>query len=169
MLGLHEHRLDFSIIDELDTNNIVFLDKSVYMELPELPILEITKPMFNEVYRIHIRPNQVNVINSMQLGLPCDTALPDGIYTLRYGINPHTILFKCTEYFKLSILLEKIGKLLLSLDTYNLELHTELKNKVVDLYILVKAIPENTKAGKVQLAVEQYKSADKIVERLLSC
>ena len=169
MLGLHQHRLHFSIIDETDPNNLVWLDKSDYMEIPDLPILEVTKPMFNEVYRIHIIPNQVNVINSIQLGYDCDTALPDGVYILKYGLNPHDVIYKCVDYFKLSLLLEKIGKLLVSLDTSDLETVGELKNKIVDLYILTKGIVENTKHGRVQMAVEQYKLADKIVERLMAC
>lgn len=169
MLGIHEHRLNFSIIDELDKKNLIFLDKSTYMEQPDMPILEVTKPMFKQVFKIHIIPNQVNIINSINLGFDCDTTLPDGLYKLKYGVNPHTIVYKCIDYFKLSSLYEKIGNLLLTLDTCDLDSVTEIKNTIVDLYILTKAIPLNTLNGRTQLAVQQYRLADKMVDRLYTC
>jgi hypothetical protein len=169
MLGIHEHRLDFSILDEKDSHNLVWLDKSSYMEVPDMPVLEVTKPMFKEHYRIHIIPNQVNVINSVNLGCDCDTDLPDGLYNLRYGVNPHDVVFKCKDYFKVSLLLERIDDLLLNLDVCDLDSKKAIKDKIVDLFILVKAIPVNTACGRTQMAVEQYKLAMKIIDRLNAC
>lgn len=169
MLGIHEHRLDFSILDEKDSHNLIWLDKSSYMEIPDMPILEVTKPMFKEVFRIHIIPNQVNIINSINLGFDCDTDLPDGLYTLKYGVNPHDVVYLCKDYFKISLLLGKIDNLLIALDTCDLDAKKAIKNSIMDLFILTKAIEANTANGRTQMAVEQYKLATKIIEKLNSC
>lgn len=167
MLGIHQHILDFSIINEEDLFNISFLDKSIYMETPNMPIVEIQKPMFNQVYRIPIIPNKVTNFNSFTFGNNIYKELPDGIYTIRYCINPHDTIYVEKQILKQSKILCNLQRLLLDLDYCDKKSFDKLKKEILDIYVLLESSKAHCNDCNNTLAVEQYKLANKLTESLL--
>ena len=98
--------LSLDINSKNDCNNFVITDTSFYN--PNLPIecvtLEITPPGCNSVY-FTVLPGFSTSYNGALLGLQnvnspeCLSPLPDGIYYIKYSINPNDKIY--VEYYYL--------------------------------------------------------------------
>lgn len=108
--------LDFDIYDgDYNPKTLVFMDKSLYMELPEKPKLEIILPGYTDIKSFPVTANTLTSINSSLLGLNDINKfsdLPDGIYTLIYSICPSDIFCKTKLYLRTISLEHKLWDIL---------------------------------------------------------
>lgn len=99
------------------------------------PTIEITPPGFL-MESIAFVPQTIQIYNADTLGISCDgcidTALPDGIYSMKYSVNPAYLYFVVKTFLRVDKLIEKHDRAYLKLDilqcdmTYKREQRMEL-------------------------------------------
>lgn len=108
--------LSFSILQDLNTSRLLFLDTSVYTSDPISPKLFITFPDFNKVYSVNINSQSINILNTQLLGYTNGISeFPDGVYKIKYQIGEtgdeciiENSFFRTTKAWnKLDILLQQ--------------------------------------------------------------
>lgn len=172
-----KHILDFEILDIDNPKIIVFLDASEYYEKPEMPILEITLPGFNNHFVVNIIDGQINVFNANTIGITktlqakddCLPDLPDGVYKFMYRICPYDKLYLCKYYLRTVLLNKKIKHLykLLEFTDCSITEDAKLKSKLLDIDQLVLAAKAFAEDGNNKKASNLYQLADKIVNDLI--
>lgn len=178
MPSSYKNIIDFEILDIDNPKIIVFLDASEYLaDNPELPILEITLPGFNNHFVVNITPKQINVLNANTIGITktlqakddCLPDLPDGVYKFMYRICPYDKIFLCKYYLRtvlLNIKIKELYKLLEFSDCSFLE-DAKLKSKLLDIDQLLVAAKAFAEDGNNKKASNLYQLADKIVNDLI--
>lgn len=122
MKGLKRHILDFEIVPTGNPKTLVFVDASQYMGVPERPLLEITLPGYSRYFLVNVTASAVNTFNSNTIGLTSllngDSLvnLPDGIYSFRYKICPYTLAFINKNFFRTTLLEDRLAVLYDRLD-----------------------------------------------------
>lgn len=113
-------KLDFVVLQTNSVMNMTVLDISTYPLSPAVtsPTIKITVPSFGTVTRPFIT-GTYNVYNSTNLGitpLGQETALPDGVYTLRYFVDPEAETYVEYSILRVAKLEEKYYEAFLTLD-----------------------------------------------------
>lgn len=153
--------LDFDIIESGNKKTIVFLDSSEYPERPGNPLFEVKFPSISEIYKILIRPKEVNSINTKLLEYSTDIIeFPDGLYSFRYSIDPNATKFVCKDYMRFTKAKCKIKELLLSKD-----IDTETINKLYKLDIYIQAAEELADSDKLK-AMEYFDLVQKELKKI---
>lgn len=81
-------KLDFTILKDLSSSRILFLDTSDYSSSPVSPTLHIKFPDFKKEYSTPIRFGEINIINTSMLKFSeYNVDFQDGIYDMTYEIN----------------------------------------------------------------------------------
>lgn len=92
--------LDLHIDYNTSANNIIIVDISTYSNNPKNPTLEIIVPGFNKKAVMFV-PKAANIITSEYLGLQDEfNEFPDGLYYLKYSVQPNTTRFVERQYFR---------------------------------------------------------------------
>lgn len=174
MLGIHEHVLDFEILETGNTKTLVFLDSSDYMEEPERPLLEVTMPGYTKYFLVNVVSKQVNTFNSSTLGLNQVLLqsqlvdLPDGVWQFKYKICPYKYVYKIKKHIRVTMLINKLKTLYNKIDLSECAGtdNKELQKLLVQIHVLIegaKAAVENDS----KKAQTYYRLADKLVQKAL--
>ena len=164
--------LNISLLDTYNPTVLSILDVSEYPigYIVQNPYVEITPPGFSKVTSI-FTPKSINIFNAPTLGLaPSGTLspLPDGLYKIRYSIQPNHINLIDRDYYKIDQLKEAYDrgflKLGLTICNSNAEEKMRLLLDEAELYIQGAVAAANS--CNVKLAQELYKKAQKILEKL---
>lgn len=115
--------LNIDIIDTHNTKTIGIVDNSFYSSTQPIinPTFEIYPPGFNKVSLTAIN-NSVNVFNSNHLKLTCSddednlSTLPDGIWTIKYSINPSLTNYVEKTFIRTDLIECKYDNVFLKLD-----------------------------------------------------
>lgn len=173
MKGVHQHILDFEIIETGNLKTIVFIDSSQYMENPESPLLEITIPGTNKYLLVAIQPRKVNTFNSNTLNLTpyilndCDLIdLPDGVYSYKYKICPYQYINRAKYYLRATKLLNSLDIFLDSFE-FSDKIADEDRSTIIDINILIESAKASAELGNTERASNKYHLADKKVKSLL--
>lgn len=176
MKGVHEHILDFEILETGNLKTLVFIDSSQYMENPEKPLLEIILPGMNKYLLVNIQPRKVNTFNSNTLNLTptilndCNLIdLPDGVYSFKYKICPYKYINRVKIYLRVTNLLISLKKVLddLSLSDCTISSDNGIKDAILDIFILIESAKASAELGNKERASNKYHIADKKVSCLL--
>lgn len=155
-----------------ETNNIRVLrlfDTSLYAE--SMPVdcgtLSITSPGFNLPVNIEVLPSFNTVLTACTLGLQttgCQEAtqpLPDGIYTIRYSVSPHSSVFVEYQHLRVTQTSNRYFNLLGELEMSACEPDADVKEQLAELR-LIKSFIDAAKA-KVEYAHEPEAGVELLV------
>lgn len=174
MLGLHEHNLDFEILETGNSKTLVFVDSSTYMEEPERPLLEVIMPGYTKYFLVNVNARNVNTFNSSTLGFnevlkkECLVDLPDGVWQFKYKICPYKYVYIVKKSMRVTLLLNKLKSLYNKIDLSECAGKNDdlLKIGLVDIHILIegaKAVVEKNS----KMAEKYYRLADRLIQRQL--
>lgn len=174
MIGLNQNFIDFDILDNDNTKNIVFLDMSKYFESPSNPILEIYLPGSSKYLMAQIQPGKINVLDSNTIGLssifttnvPMD--LPDGVYTFTYKFCPYEN-YRSTKYKLRTTFLDRdIQKIYdnVQLSECPTETVEGIKKDLLDIYIFIESAKANAQLNKPDRASKDFEIASNKVKKL---
>ena len=113
--------LDIIVIPTYNTYTMAVVDNSTYPTDPPVvvsPTLQIDVPGFGTVYK-DFTVIETNVFNSTDLGITTagnECALPDGIYYLKYSVNPEYLYYSEKTILRVDALQEKYDELFMRLD-----------------------------------------------------
>jgi hypothetical protein len=170
--------IDFQVLTNYNPKYLVVVDTSDWQNIKGKPsIIEITLPGFSDPIVHYFSQGQVNVFNSVNLGLNCKECgikeqdfndLPDGIYQITVKGSPSN--FQNTRYFL------KNDSLRLKLDMafmkFNLgcnEFDKTLLEKLQKIDFLIKAAESNVRLGHQCEAQELMFRAEKEINKLKNC
>lgn len=145
--------LKFTIIEDLDTSRLLFLDTSDYSVAPVSPTLHIKFPDIKKIYSTPIQYGQINILNTKRIGWSESiTEFPDGVYQLEFEIDNKRCSVS-TAYFRTTKAWNMLDNALNTKD-YNKDL-LEKFNKI-NLYL--KGAESTVKTDGFQ-AQQLYKQA----------
>lgn len=167
--------LDITIFDSHNINLLVIGDSSTYPSGFNIvnPTVQITIPGYGPK-TIAFTERTINIYNSNDLGITCDvdvcdlSALPDGIYTIKYAIAPAYKWSVTKNFLRVDNLYAKFDEKFLNLEMFNCD--SQLKRAVklqideVEYYIQGAIAAANRCAN--ELAIELYQKALSLVNRL---
>lgn len=144
-----------------DTNNVKVLrafDTSLYADTFDTScgLLQITSPGFNLPVNIDVLPHFNLVLNACTLGLQrtgcgeTSSALPDGIYVIRYSVAPNDKVFVEYNHLRVTQTMNKYATELAKLEMAACEPAAEVKEKLEELQ-LIKSFIDAAKV-KVEFA-----------------
>lgn len=161
-------KLDLLIIDTHSPLSIAVGDFSIYPTnyTPVSPTLLISASGFPEV-TLEFNARDINIITSENLGITCSgeclVPLPDGIYKLKYTINPAHENYVEKTFLKVDLLLERYDAVFMQLDMMECDEAISYQKKVelehISLLIQGAVAAANNCADKQ--ALKLYAAADK--------
>lgn len=167
--------LNLDIYDTHNLKTVSVLDISVYD--PKLiisnPSLEITPPGFSKI-SVVFAPNSLNTYNSNNIGLTtaCDydnlVVLPDGIWTLKYSINPNVTLFIEKSYLRTANISCRYQKAFLDFIMKDRDIISKEANrrKLRDVSLLIDGAISAANLDQPDNAMELYNQASKVLDHL---
>ena len=153
--------LDFSIL-ESSTKNFIFVDDSSYDDIrPQSPLLEVGFPSLSKTYDMAVRPGETNIVNTKTICYaPDNIEFPDGLYCLRYSVDPNDRLYVEKNYMRFTKAKEKLAELLLSKD-----LSQETINKYYKLDIMMQSSEALVDSDK-EAALDLFNMVQKEIKKI---
>lgn len=173
MLGVHEHKLDFEILETGNTKTLVFLDSSQYFEEPDGPMLEVTMPGYNKYFLTEVTARKVNTFNSSTLGfnrvldIADLTDLPDGVWQFKFKICPYKYIYKIKNYMRVTQLTQKLQNVYQQIDLSDCQ--TKADKDIQDDLVRIHVLIEGAKAEvnhNLKKAQSYYQLANTLVDKL---
>ena len=167
-------KLDFLVVPTYNVLSMGVIDSSTYPDSPPVvtsPTLEITIPGFNTV-AIPFIVNEYNVLTSDKLGITATgdkQPLPDGVYFLKYSINPAYNNFVEHSFMRVDKLLEKFDEAFMKLDMMECDGAIKTQSKV-DLNSILIFIQGSISAANNCAIIEAnklYNQADKMLAHFM--
>lgn len=176
VLDIETYKIDFLILESNDPKVIVLLDRSVYLDNPEKPLLEVTLPGFTGYIEVPYNINGITVLDSdvLKITESCDydylADLPDGVWHIRQKVCPVDELFESKCYLKTQRLQEEFNALLLTISEscYDGVDKTEVNNDIIDIEILIKVAKLEAGRCNAQTAIAKYNAANRKITRLFN-
>jgi len=129
--------LDFLVINTFDVNTLGVADTSVYDNNPPnvtSPTMAITIPGYTVPVLIPFTPDDFNIYNSATLGLSpvgVSQPLPDGVYYMKYTVNPAVTYHVEKNIMRTSRIQEKFDNAFMKLDMMECDSAIRTQSKVV--------------------------------------
>lgn len=163
--------LNISILETYNSAEIAVLDTSSYPSTSyqvQNPYIEITPPGFFKQIQV-FTPRSINIYNAVTLNMAADsTGLPDGLYKIRYSINPNYENFIEKSYYKIDQLRASFDKAFLSMGDILCNSNSSEKTRLwlneVEFYIQAAVAAANSCNDK--LAQEFYEKAKKFLDKI---
>ncbi len=129
-------QLDLTILPSYNSTILVVADISFYPEFWNIatPTINITPPGFSEI-SIPFTPRSIQIYNAETLGIVCPDGnctnfpIPDGIYSIKYCINPCYSYFVEKTFLRVDRLVEKYDRAYLKLDILQCDLTYKREQK----------------------------------------
>ena len=178
--------LDLNVESTHNIKTLAIADMSFYANTPSGATLEITPPNFTKV-TIPFHFNEVNVYNSNTLKLSSVIdpdllgPLPDGIWKLRYSIQPASTTFIQRKFFRTNAIECKYQNIFLSVDlfadcstesSYCLPNSNKYKNKIdkiKEIELMINGAISAANRGEDDYAMMLYKRADSLLTNFSNC
>jgi hypothetical protein len=166
--------LDINLLDSYKLSQIVFADVSVYDVNPTNSSFEITVPGYDKINVVFV-PRVVNIFNATHL-IPnitnVSTPLPDGIYKIKYSVNPNTTTFVEKSFMRTSQIECKFYKAFLALEgscDCNGFDNKRLKNSLRSIWLLIEGSVAASNQCDITSSYEMYHKADSLLNKLKLC
>lgn len=183
-IEMAKHLLALEVPDITNEGIFVVDDTSIYTA--SLPVdcqnLQITAPGFNSpTVLIPIEKNFRLVLNACTLGIINSTGcsdgcpnLPDGIYQLYYSVAPNNLVYVSYNYLRVTKTVNRLNTFLRELQLPNCLPDRELETTLQDIDIIRNYIRSaqtniNDSCGNVIDGVNQFRFANELMEKMLSC
>ncbi len=167
--------------DNTDPKLIGIRDASSYNEDIEVqcPIIVIQAPGYTTTYTIDFTPGSFQPINSNNIGITKTSRyqdlvdLPDGVWYIKYSIQPHEKLYTEHLFYRTSQLRCSFYQALLSVDMNTTSGYKELMNDqleqlmIADFHIKSAEANLNSSTSNELLANKHYTKAKEIIEKIL--
>jgi hypothetical protein len=171
--------LDLNIIPTHNIKTIGVADASTYETnlIITSPTLEITPPGFPKI-SIPFVARSVNIFNSNNLGISNCTnedllhILPDGIYKLKYSIQPSLSNYVEKSFFRVDALKCKYMKAFLSIDMDCSNCSANMKNSkktISKVRLLIDGVLASANECDEVSAMKKYKQASKLLDSFKNC
>lgn len=169
-----ELRLDIVVLPTYNTYNMAVVDASTYPTDPPSvtsPTLEITVPNFGDVSKT-FTVLETNVFDSTDLGITEEgeeLPLPDGIYYLKYSVNPAYENYVEKSIMRVDQLQEKFDEAFMQLDMMECDRAIKMQSKVNlnTIYFLIQgSIAAANNCATVQ-AQKLYVQANTMLDGML--
>jgi len=153
---MEKHQLALDIPDTLTKCIFRVVDASIYGDMAPVDCtkIEITPPGFTTTYSIeNLETGFLENISACDLGLQtanCGNTyneFPDGIYIVKYSVNPNEIVNVEYNHLRTTIALNKINDLLCCLDIQDCDPQAPLKEKLKEVQLLTTML----KAAKAKV------------------
>lgn len=169
--------LDLNIIETHNSKTIGIADSSTYD--PNIiianPTMEITPPGGYNRVSLPFQPKSINTYNSNLVGITnaCDqdqlVNMPDGLYILRYSINPNLTTYVIKTFMRTTMIECRLQQSLLSALTDEKLTYTQkdnLRKKILDIQILIEGSISAANQLDTTTSVDLYNRADKLIANL---
>jgi len=170
-----ELKLDLMVIPTYTTMTLGVVDSSIYEDpnpIVSNPLLTVSPPGFLPV-ELPFTIQDLNLLNSSDLGITeegMEQALPDGIYYLKYSIEPANENFVEKSIIRVDLLQEKFDNAFMGLDF--MECDRAIKQQaMVQLNTIYLLIQGSIAAGNNCATLEAqklYNQADKMLDNFLN-
>ena len=151
--------LDILVLPTYNKMLLGVADASTYVTPPVNPTIEITVPSFGTVV-LPFTENTYNLFNSESLGITASgddlVPLPDGIYTLKYSIDPAITNYVEKSILRVDQLQEKFDEAFMKLDMMECDRAIKTQSKV-DLNTIYFFIQGAIAAANNCATTEAYK------------
>jgi hypothetical protein len=174
MLGVHEHVLDFEILETGNPKTLVFLDSSQYMEAPERPLIEVILPGYTKYLLANVVASTVNTFNSSTIGLNTVLVqaglvdLPDGIWQFKFKICPYKYINITKNVLRVTQLIIKLNTLYTKIDlsVCQSKEDKQMHETLVHIHVLIEGARAEANAN-CRKAQSYYQLANELVNKLL--
>ena len=167
--------LDITVLPTYNSYTMAVMDNSTYPTSPPVvvsPTLEIQVPGFPTVMKdfVVLTPN---IFNSTDLGITeegYEVPIPDGIYHLKYTVNPAFTYYVEKSIFRVDLLQEKFDELFMQLDMMECDKAIKAQSKVnlnTIWFYIQGAIAAANNCANVQ-AEKLYEQASKMIDNLIA-
>ncbi len=168
-------KLDFEVVGTNNPKNLKIVDESEWGILADRPaIIEIKAPGKEDYATHYLGKNQINVFNSMTLGINCDDPdkkfinLPDGIYDITIKGSPSSYSFN-RKYLKTDSIRLNLDKVWARSGILCDHEDDDLMNKIKEVEFVLVAAESNTRIGNLIEAEELFKKAEKLMWVINNC
>lgn len=161
-------KLDILVIPTYSSKTLGIADISTYPDSPPVqsPTIEITIPGFDLVSLPFVK-NDFNVFNSTILGITeVDddlTAIPDGVYTLKYSVAPAYENYVIKTIIRVEQLQEKFDKAFMTLDMMECDgaIKKQSKMELNSIYFLIQGSIAAANNCNIEVSNQLYTQANK--------
>lgn len=168
--------LDLDIRNTHNIKTIAVADASVYETnfIITAPSLEITPPGFPKI-SLPFVAKSVNIFNSNNLGITNCTnpdllsSLPDGIYKLKYSIQPAITNYVEKSFFRIDVLKCKYTKAQLSVDLNCDKCDENHKRILQRVRLLMDGTIASANECDEYSAMKKYQQASKLLDSFKNC
>ncbi|MDC7251050.1 MAG: hypothetical protein PQJ49_14165 [Sphaerochaetaceae bacterium] len=178
-MAIDKIQVDFQIIDTKDPKILTLADISVWSVIAEKPaVVEILLPGESEPVKHYLNKNQLNIYNSVFLGLACPsecegedielTDLPDGIYEITVKGSPDTYSMT-RKYLRTELTQLELDKMYINLNLLCDRKDMDLLNILTDIDLLLKAAHANVRYDNTCKAQELLFKAQELIEKAKKC
>lgn len=179
-------QLDLNVVPTHNPKTIGIADMSIYDEnqVISAPTIEVTPPGFGKV-AIPFSPNEVNVLNSNNLKLTATldasglVPLPDGIWQLKYSIQPALENFVQRKFFRTDQIQCKYYQIFLTVDMTECESNNYClpksgqkptqEQKLREIELMINGAISAANRGEDLLAMQMYNRANQMIDRFNVC
>jgi len=148
-----KHQLSLEVLDVKNLGILKITDTSVYTDKIDVDceVLHITVPGFNSPVAIEVVKGFDLVITACDLYLQttnCEESLqnlPDGVYTIRYSVNPNDKVYVEYKHLRITSVLDQWYKQLCQLEMAACEPKEDVKESLKELR-LIKSFIDAAKA-----------------------
>lgn len=173
--------LDFNIIDTHNIRTIAVADTSLYSEtlIISNPVVEITPPGFAKISTV-FSPKSVSIYNSNNVGITklCEgdnlSPLPDGIWKIKYSIQPSLENYVEKSFMRTSHLECIYAKVFLGIDLPSCsgcgsDLARKQKEELREIRLLIDGSVASANECDEEMAMYKYRKALDKLKRIKKC
>lgn len=180
------NQLNLNIVPTHDPKTLGIVDISIYDSEPFGATLEVTPPGFSKVAITTFNASSVNILNSNNVGLTSTlitdelVPLPDGIWKLRYSVDPSVKNFVQKKFFRTDQIQCKYYSIYLSVDLSDCDSESEYclprsgrreeqEDKLREIEFMINGSIAAANRGEDVLAMDMYRRADRMIDRFNIC
>lgn len=167
-------RLDLDLEKSYNLKVIKFIDLSTYDTTPTNVSFQITPPAgFNRI-NAGFTPQAINIYTAVDLGISTstDTNIPDGLYTVKYSVNPNATNNIEKKFMYVENIKCKYQRVFLLIDV-SCECNTTYKNqtkaKLKEIKLLIEGAVSSASQCDYTTATEMYVKANCLLDDISSC
>lgn len=165
--------LDIVVVPTFNTKTLGIADASVYPSDPVSPTIYITPPGFDTVV-LPFSFDDYTIYTSLTLGLTSIgdpyAALPDGVWFLKYTVDPALTNYVQKSIMRVDQLQEKFDTAFMQLDMMECDraIKTQSKVDLMSIYFFIQGAIAAANNCAIEEANKLYIQADKMLNRFIS-
>lgn len=166
--------LNLDFVKSYNLATIKIADISTYAETPSNVSFQIIPPEGYNRINVNFTPRAVNIYSSVDLNIATDpnVSLPDGIYTIRYSVNPNITTLIEKSFMRIDNIKCKYERVFLMVDITcecNTSYKSKIRKKLREIELLINGSVVSAKEGDIVSANEMYKKADCLLNEIKTC